>query len=367
MSWDTIRREFPALEKGTYLNTATNGHIASRSLAAMQRHFEQRNENAALDLSRWFEDMDAIRVALGTLVGCAGEDIAFMPNASSALSLMISGITWKTGDQILSFEGEFPNQLYYPSYLAAKGVELVVAPCGELLDHVTERTRLVAISAVSYSNGFVAPVQQLSQMLRARGILLYVDGTQSVGALQTDLQSIQPDMFAVHGYKWLLAPHGAAFAYVAPALRRTLEPAVIGWRSDRGWRTFSELNHGAPLFSDAAEKYEGGMPTFGPLYALGDSVRMMLELGPANIEARVLMLAKLVKQAVEEHGGEVLYQGSSVVAARFPGRDASRLAAEFKREGVIVAARHGNLRVSPHFYNNEEDIAHFQETLHRLL
>ncbi len=367
MSWEAVRREFPALEKGTYLNTATNGHIANRTLAAMHRHFTQRNENAALDLDGWFDASDAIRAELGTLVGCAAEDIAFMPNASSALSLMISGIHWKPGDRILSLEGEFPNQLYYPAYLAAKGVELAIAPCGELLDHVTDRTRLVAISAVSYSNGFVAPIEHIAEVLRARGILFYVDGTQSVGARRTNLQSIQPDMFAVHCYKWMVSPHGAAFVYVAPSLRRTLEPAVIGWRSDAGWRTFSELNHGAPLFSGAAEKYEGGMPAFGPLYALGDSVRMMLELGPANIEARVLMLAELVKQAVEEHHGEVLYQGSGVVAARFPARDASLLAADLMREGVVVSARHGNLRVSPHFYNNEEDIARFRDTLHRLL
>ncbi len=365
--WDAVRREFPALEKGTYLNTATYGQVANRSLAAMNRHFVQRNELAALDFTVWFDELDAIRASIGTLIGCAGDDIAFVPNASSALSLMISGIDWKAGDQILSFEGEFPNQLYYPSHLAAKGVKLVVAPCGELLDHVTERTRLVAISTVSYSNGYVAPVQQIGEVVRARGILFYLDGTQSVGALQTDLASARPDMFAVHAYKWMLAPHGAAFVYVAPSLRQTLEPAVIGWRSDRGWRGFSDLNHGAPRFAETAEKYEGGMPAFAPLYALGDAVRMMLQLGPANVQARVLMLAELVKQAAEAHGGEVLHQGASVVGACFPGRDASVLAADLKREGVIVAARHGNLRVSPHFYNNEEDIARFRETLHRLL
>ena len=248
MNWELVRDEFPALKRWTYLNTATFGQIPNRSKAALDRHFEHRNETACADFITWFNDMDSIRGSVGRLVGCEADDIAFIPNASAGLSMLLGGIAWKAGDQIVSLEGEFPNQLYYPEHLAAKGVELIVAPCGELLDHLTERTRLVAISTVIYSNGHTPPVQQISEVLRERGILFFLDGTQSVGAMRMDLAAVQPDIFAVHCYKWMLSPNGAGFMYVAPRLRAKLDPAVIGWRSDRDWRSVDALHHGAPRF-----------------------------------------------------------------------------------------------------------------------
>ena len=77
-------------------------------------------------------------------------------------------------------------------------------------------------------------------------------------------------MLAVDGYKWLLCPNGATFFYVSPELRRTLRPSVIGWRSDKGWRSVDELHHGAPQMPEAAEKYEGGMLNFPSIYGAGN-------------------------------------------------------------------------------------------------
>ena len=363
MNWDAVRAQFPALTHWTYLNTATFGQVPDRSKTAMDEHFRHRNELACSDFTGWFDDMNALRGLIGRLIGCQADDVAFVQNASAALSLLMGGIEWKPGDQVLSLEGEFPNQLYYPAYLASRGVELIVAPCGELLDHLTSRTRLVAISTVNYSNGFASNVTEIGRVLRERGVLFYLDGTQSVGALQIDLAQVHASMFAVNCYKWMLSPNGAAFAYVAPELRATLAPSVIGWRSDRNWHLVDSLNQGTPQFCEAAEKYEGGMLNFSALYALSDTIRMMLELGAARIEERVLQLAGRVRQIVETCGAQVLYPGSQIVAARFPGVDAATISAGLKQHRILTAARHGRLRVSPHFYNNEADLDRFASVL----
>ncbi len=89
-------------------------------------------------------------------------------------------------------------------------------------ESVTPRTRLVILSSVNYNTGFAPPLAELAEFLHARGVLLFVDGTQSVGALRFDIAHIQPDMLAVHGYKWLLSPNGAGFFYIAPHLRQRL-------------------------------------------------------------------------------------------------------------------------------------------------
>lgn len=367
MNWSGIREEFPALNRWTFLNTATFGQVPNRSKAALDRHFERRNEFACDDFINWFDDMDRIRASVGRLIGCEADDVAFIPNASAGISLLLSKLEWQPGDQIITLEDEFPNQLYFPAHLAARGVELLVVPGDELLEHVSERTRLVAVSTVNYSNGYTAPVQEIAAHLRKRGILFYLDGTQSVGALQFDAGAVQPDMLAVHCYKWMLSPNGAGFMYVSPSLRPKLEPAEIGWRSDRNWRSVDTLNHGEPEFSPTAQKYEGGMLNFAGLYAMGESLAMLHEIGPACIERRVLTLATRVRGIVERNGATVLHQGSPIIAAHFARHDAPQIAAELKQHGIIVAARQGNLRISPHFYNNEADLDRFEEMLTRII
>jgi cysteine desulfurase / selenocysteine lyase len=365
--WSEIRREFPALSAWTYLNSATFGQMPARAAAAMNRHIERRDRFACADFMEWFDDIDRLRATVGQLVGCSGDDVAFIPNASSALSLLLGGLEWGPGDQIVTLADEFPNHYYYPAHLGAAGVEFVETAWDRFYDALTERTRLVALSEVNFSTGFRAPVEEIAQELRRRGILFYLDGTQSTGALRCDLARTQPDLFALDAYKWMLSPNGAGFMYVSPALRERLAPSVIGWRSHREWRNTEQLHQGAPTFSGTAERYEGGMIPFAPLYAMGAVIELMLEIGPEAIERRVLGLATQTRELLRRHGAVVPPGDSQVVCAAFPGRDVSALVRQLKERHVIVSARQGNLRVSAHFYNGEADLERLDSALGDLL
>jgi cysteine desulfurase/selenocysteine lyase len=359
--WQAIRREFPALERCTYLNTATFGQLPRRAVDAAARHFAHRDETACADFLDWFDDLDALRVSLARLINAAPDDIAFVPNVGSALALLMAGLDWRPGDRILTLQGEFPDNIYAPAFAARRGVEFVEAPWERFYDEITPRTRLVLLSEVSYMNGRRPPLAEISCRAHAAGALLYVDGTQSVGALRFDASAVQPDMLAVHGYKWLLSPNGAAFMYVRPELRARLDPLVVGWRSHHGWREVDNLHQGAPVFAGSAEKYEGCMPPFAVLYAMQASVDMMLEIGTAEIECRVMELVEYTRSALRALEARLPcdaepHFNSPVIAARFENADASGLARELKRRGVHVSARHGHLRISTHFYNNEEDV-----------
>ena len=357
MNWASTRAEFPALAQWTYLNTATYGQVPLRSQAAVARHFAHRDELACQDFLKWFDDADEIRGLLGQLIHCSSEDIAFVSTAGAALSLFLGGIDWRPGDRIITLADEFPNQYYYANWLGGRGVELVeMAAIPMADDSVPERTRAIILSTVNYTSGYRPDLARISKLAHAAGALLYVDGTQSLGALAFDVQAVEPDLFAVDGYKWLLCPNGATFFYISPALRRMLQPAVIGWRSDRGWRSVDDLHHGAPQLPEGAERYEGGMLNFPSLYGMGESVRMILGIGPEVIERRVLALAAQVTEVLRAAGAEVRHPCSNIVAGRWPDRDASELSRTLGRNRIIVAARHGNLRVSPHFYNDESDI-----------
>lgn len=364
VDWKSVREQFPPLAKFTYLNTATYGHTPRRAVAAMMAHLAHRDELACADFLSWFDDMDVLRADLGRLVGCAAGDVTFLPTAASALSLMIGGIDWQAGDRIVTLAHEFPNNVYYPALLGDRGVEFVETPWERFWDEIAQpRTRLVALSSVSYITGFRAPLEEIARELDRRGILFYVDGTQSVGALRMNVSAFEPAMMAVDSYKWLLTPNGASFAYVHPRVRQWLKPAVVGWRSHHDWRAVDSLHRGAPEFSAAAEKYEGGMIAFPVLYALHEVVRMVLELGPEAIETRTMGLADELRARLRAMGATVLHEGAPIIAARFPAGaypEASAMARALRERGVHVSARHGNLRISPHFYNDEGDLEKFE-------
>ncbi len=370
--WRAVRAEFAALERWTFLNTATFGQLPRRAVEAVARHFARREEKACDDFLDWFSDADRIRCSAARLIGAEAEDIAFITNAASALAILVGGLEWKRGERVVTLEGEFPNNLYVPAVLRRFGVECVETPWEGFNDAITDNTRAVILSTVNYTTGFRPPLREVSERLRERGVLLYVDGTQSLGALRFDVNEIRPAMLAVDAYKWLLGPTGSGFVYVRPDVRRELTPVLVGWRSHKDWRRVDHLHHGAPEFVGAAEKYEGGMLNFPSLYAMAASIEMMLEIGPAVIERRVMELAGRARAVLGGLGARLLsdeapHYDSPIVAARFEGTDAGALARELKSRRVLVSARHGNLRVSTHFYNNEEDLERLRRELSTLL
>ena len=359
MDWLNIRAEFPALERWTYLNTATYGQMPRRAVEAMTRHSEQRDELASTNFLDWYTDAQRLRSSLAKLIHAAPNDVAFVPNAATALSIVLSGLSPAPGDNIVTLDDEFPNYLYQD---AARKV-----PWDRLHESVDGRTRLVAFSEVNYATGFRPPLAEISRFLAARGVPLFLDGSQSVGALTFDVTKTPVDVLAVHGYKWLMSPTGAGFMYVSPAFRRKLPPNIIGWRSDRNWRNVDNLHHGTPEFKETAEKYEGGGLPFHLLYAMEASVDWMLEIGPAAIERRVMELADSARVMLRGLGAQVDDTGSQIVIAGIPDIDASAIARALREQNVVIAARHGRLRVSPHFYNDEGDLKRLETALKALL
>src|SRR6185369_2689265 len=125
--WKALREEFPALANWTYLNTATYGQMPRSAADAMTRHLARRNELACADYLAWFDDMDAIRDSCARLVNCEAAEIAFVISASTGLAALVQGLRWQPGDEVLTLDDEFPNQLYVSATLARFGARLQTA------------------------------------------------------------------------------------------------------------------------------------------------------------------------------------------------------------------------------------------------
>jgi selenocysteine lyase/cysteine desulfurase len=356
--WQKIRSEFPALENRAYLNTATFGQLPRRATEAVARHWQHRDEFACTDFLSWYDDADRLRASIAKLIGAASDDIAFVDSSAGALGMVLAALDLKADDNIVTLQDEFPNYLYMP--------QTREVPWERFYDSVDKNTRLVAISEVNYATGFRPPLDELSKFTRDRGVILFVDGTQSLGALTIDLKKLHVDIYAAHAYKWLISPPGSSFMAVLEPLRSNLRAIKVGWRSHKTWRDVDNLHHGTPEFVDSAEKYEGGGLPFALLYAFEQSVQLMLETGPDLIEQRVMQLAESTRDRLRELGASV-NAGSQIVAAKFPQADPSHLARELKKKNVNVAARHGFLRVSPHFYNDDNDLEQLCEAIKPLI
>lgn len=368
INWQSVREEFPALEGRVFLNTATYGQLPRRATEAVAEHFRKRDETACSDFLSWFDDMDLLRAAIARWIGAEADDIAFITSASNGLSTVLSGIDWREGDEMLTLTDEFPNQLYAAE--SQHGVRGVVRPWSEFEAAISERTRLVLLSTVNYRTGLRPNLEGIIPLLRDRGILVYLDGTQSSGALRFDCGATQPDFFAVDAYKWMISPNGAGFLYVRPETRERLQPNVIGWRTDREWRNVESLHQGAPRFSTSAEKYEGGMLAFPSLMAMAASMTLFEELGSAAIENRVLQLANrlragMIALGAEEFPSQPATLPSQILLFQLNGIDSSGLAAKLETKRIHVSARREYLRISAHFYNDENDIDALVDAIRR--
>lgn len=373
--WGAAREQFAVVRDWVYLNTATFGPVPRCALEAMERHARRRDERACLDFLDWFDDADQVRGLAARLIGAQADDIAFVPNTGTALAWLVQGIDWKPDDGVVALAGEFPNNTYLGHMLERRGARFVEVsvPGGEFsferfCEHIDDRTRLVLMSTVNYSTGLRPPVERIGAFLRERGVVFYVDGTQSVGALRLDVGTLGADMLAAHGYKWLCAPAGIGFAYVRPETREWLGPSVVSWRSHKDWRRVDALHHGPPELPASAQRYEGGLQNFPGIYALGAVLELILDLGPAAIERRIEQLAECGRQFLRRAGGTLAsdrlpHYDSPILAAQFAGVDVSQLARDLERQRIAVAARHGCLRVSPHFFNTEEDLERLGEAV----
>jgi selenocysteine lyase/cysteine desulfurase len=368
IDWEAARVDFPVLRNWAYFNTASLGPVPARAERAIIAHLRHRDEQACLDFLAWFAEAEKVRAQAAVLIGAAAEDIAFLPNTGTGLSWLLNGIGWKTGDQIAYLANEFPNNTYAPLALGARGIEAKPVSTGgerfsvdEFLDQLTPRTRLVVLSAVNYATGLRPPLAEIGVELQRRGILFYVDGTQSVGALRTDVRAAGVAVMAVHAYKWLLCPPGIGFAYIAPEVREWLQPAVYSWRSDKNWRNVDCLHDGAPELPGGAAKYEGGMQNFSGIFALGAVLEMLNGWGAEAVEQRVLTVSEKVRGLVRSRGGQTPgdgypYYDSPIIAAHFAQADLQQLSAGLRQQRVAAAVRKGGLRLSPHFFNNDRDL-----------
>jgi cysteine desulfurase / selenocysteine lyase len=353
--WEEVRRDFPGLAGRAYLNAAATSLTPRPVREAVDAFYRELEEGGERHWDAWLGRREAVRTRVARFVGAQPEEIAFVPNTSTGINLIVDLL--EDDGPVLSDELEFPT-VTLPWIHRGVPVRFVRAVEGVLrLECFAEgeapRAATIAISHVQYSNGCRQDLDAFGRIKGSRRLV--VCGSQSIGAFPVDVARSGVDALATAGHKWLCAGFGAGFCYVDRAILEERPPRAVGWMSGEDPYAFDN-RHQRILRSNA--RTETGCPPFGPIFALGAAVNYLAGLGADRIAERVLALNMYLTFRLGRESFEVLSPGgphrSGETLVRLA--DPSRAHAFLLERGVHVTEKPEGVRVSTHFYNDESDV-----------
>ena len=289
-----LREAIPILQNRVYLNTGTEGLLAEPVLDGYQEAIarQEREGHAALE---WrYAELERTRQAVADLLHVHSDTIAFTRNATDGHNLVLFGIAWKPGDELLISNQEHPALSQPAAYLQDRSKVRVrvfaVDPDPQVtvrnvMAALSERTRLVAFSHVSCESGIRLPARRICQLVRNQGARSLLDGAQSLGAIPVDLQDLACDFFVSNGHKWLCGPKGTGILYVR---RDQLDALTL---SAVGAGTFEEFTWDGENFhydlKPSARRFEFGTRNQAALVGLRTAIAWLHELGLPNVYAHI--------------------------------------------------------------------------------
>ena len=371
---EEIRRLFPATEKYTYLNSAAISPMPKVAVDAVTKQLRDVSENGSVNFSDWIQTKQNCRKLVAEMFNVQTEQVAFLRNTSDGFSSVANGLNWAEGDNIVSFEREFPANFYaWRRIRDTFGIELRLCPerdgridLDEFIDLIDSNTRLVSISAVQFASGFKADLERIGRAARAVDALFAVDIIQAFGVMPFDLEAQYIDIACGASHKWLFSPEGCGILYLNERARERVEPTLVGWISVEEPWDFADTEQGWKPNALAWESGTGGISLF---YGLEQSLKILQEAGPENSQKYLAELTDYLCELLREKNYEIISsrepnEKSQIVCIKPKApQSSSELAAFLEKNQIIVSPRGEGLRISPHIFNNRADIKKLIEFL----
>jgi len=366
----------PVTRRFAYLDHAATAPISGPASEAIQTWLRQAAELGGAAWPEWEEGVNQVRRTAADLIGAMPEEVALVPNTTAGINLVAAGFPWREGDNVVTLANEFPSNQYPWMNLAGRGVEARRVPVEDgrvdldrLAGACDGRTRIVSVSWIGYASGWRMDLEALVALAHERGALVFLDAIQGLGVFPIHARRAGVDFLAADGHKWLLGPEGAGLLFVRREHLSSLRPLNVGWNSVVHAHDFSriELN----LRPDAA-RYEGGSRNMAGHLALGASLRLLASMGlgtdTSALADRVLAVTDYAASRLEAIGAAIKSRRepphrSGILAFELPGQNPVDLRRRCLQAGVVLSVRSGNLRISPHAYNDESDIERLVEVL----
>jgi selenocysteine lyase/cysteine desulfurase len=356
------RHRFPVFEQLVYVNSCSQGALSDSVRAAYEDYLDGWDERGA-PWDYWVERAETARATFARLVNGAPDEVAVTTSLSAGVSALASAVDFGERPRVVISDFEFPTigQIWHAQEL--RGAEIVHVPAdGQEIplerfeEAIDERTAVVSVTAVCYRNGARLPVEEIARIAHERGALVVLDAYQAIGTYPLDVRELGVDVLAAGVLKYLLGSAGLGFMWCRPGLAEALLPTQTGWFADEDIFRMDVSDYSP---APTARRFQSGTPPVPAIYGGIAGMELMEEIGIAETREHVTALDERLIAGVDELGG-------IVVTPRAPERrgallcvsstDAPALVDALAGDRIVTSERDGNLRISPHAYNTEEDI-----------
>lgn len=372
MDMQAIRELFPITRNYNFQNHAGVAPLSKPAADAMRQYVDQCADAAGLRAG-FYRQADRVRKLAAQLINATPEEVTFVKNTTEGIGWVANGLSWNTGDNVVTSNVEFPANIYPWMGLQSRGVQLKMipedngrVPVERIADAITSKTRVVTISAVEFASGYRVDLAALGKICKDKGVLFCVDAIQALGALPIDVRAMNIDFLAADGHKWLCGPEGCGIFYCNHALLGHLKPVMAGWLCMKDALDFGNYHF---EFVNSACRFDTGSYNLAGIYGLGGSIEMFLNIGIDNVASHLQMLTDRLVKGLREKGYRVISprkpgETSGIVSFLSDSHDHQAIQQHLEGEHrVVIAVREGRLRSSPHVYNTPEEIDQLLELL----
>ncbi|KTD82368.1 aminotransferase class V-fold PLP-dependent enzyme [Legionella waltersii] len=361
INWEKYRNLFPVVAQQTYFMTAGGGAISQPVLDAIQSRYQTVANMGGRAFGENIQIMERCREKIAKLINAEKEHIAFIPHVSFGMNALANSLP-KT-DSVLIAKNDFGSSVipWTQSGHTIQWVDSLKAMLDALQNNTLDDVSTIVASSIHFGNGYKMPIDKIKES--KPDVNLIVNGTQGIGAFPIDVKTQKIDALVCSCYKWMGCGEGIAFMYIHPDLFKQLKPNLIGWRSVEGAMNFD----GTCKFYDSARIFELGWDNLTIFAGFDAALDLIEEIGIENIGRRILSLTNYLMAQLEQHNIPVLFKQEehyrSGITLLGPFDNLGSIMSLLEEHNVWVTQREGGIRISLHYYNNEQDIDRLIEVL----
>lgn len=368
------RNLFEIPEGIAYLNCAYMSPLPRAAREAGEAALARKAHPWEITPRDFFDEAETARSLFAELVGGEPEGVAIIPSVSYGIGVAAANIALRGDQTIVVLEDQFPSNVYPWRDLAERTGATIVTVARPLdfdwtralLEHIDERTGVVAVPNCHWTDGSVVDLVRVGERARAVGAALVVDTAQSLGAYPLNVEEVRPDFLVAPTYKWLLGPYSLGFMYVAPH-RREGRPLEFNWITREDSEDFAGLVNYRGGYQSGARRFDmGERANFGLMPIAIASLRLILEWRVERIAATLRDLTARIENDARTLGFDVTpgeRRVGHLIGLRSSTALSPDLAARLAAAGVYVSVRGTAIRVSPHLYNTYEDVERLFQVL----
>ncbi len=361
MHWGKIREDFPITKKYSYLANAAISPIPSQVQNAVLEFYKESMSYGGTRWQKWIDCVEDARRIYAAFIGARFEEIAFTHSTSEGMNIIAHLLAHR--GHAISNDLEFPSS-NLPWINRRADLTIVqslngMVPIERIRKAIGRKTQTIITSHVQYSTGFKQDLETLSKICDEKNLYLVVNATQSIGALNFDVSKFGVDFTVGNGHKWLLSSFGIGMLFIQSKLLEEESGLNPPFFSQFGQEDREYFDNMKIRMSRNASKFELSTPHFPNIIALKAAVRYLSKINILRIEERIYYLTQYLIGRLVELKIRILSPLASIHRSAivvFKSRSPEHLVSYLGKRRIIVSARGGGIRVSPHFYNDEGDI-----------